>query len=129
AVIGLLATGEYQARARELGGRLHQRLSALPSSLVRQVRGRGLWAGVELAPGRPPARAVCELLLGRGVLAKDTHDTTIRIAPPLVVDGGDLDWAVEQLAAALRAPAPGAGGPPRAGQARGSRSRAREFMQ
>ncbi|HMA46867.1 MAG TPA: ornithine--oxo-acid transaminase, partial [Frankiaceae bacterium] len=93
AVIGLLAAGEYQARARELGGRLHERLGALPSSLVRQVRGRGLWAGVELAGGRPPARAVCERLLERGVLAKDTHDTTIRIAPPLVVDGGDLDWA------------------------------------
>jgi ornithine--oxo-acid transaminase len=97
AVIALLETGEFQARGRELGARLDAGLRALPSETVREVRTVGLWAGIELTPGRS-ARQVCERMLGLGVLAKDTHEHTIRLAPPLVVTEGEVDRLVEVLA-------------------------------
>ncbi|RVW05781.1 ornithine--oxo-acid transaminase [Rhodococcus xishaensis] len=101
AVVRLLETGEYQRRSRELGAYLHELLGQLPPDRVAEVRGRGLWAGVELAPGQPSARVICERLLARRVLAKDAHEGTIRIAPPLVISRDDLTWAVERLADAL----------------------------
>jgi ornithine--oxo-acid transaminase len=102
AVVDLLGTGEHQRRAAHLGRRMHERLRALPPAVVGEVRGRGLWAGIELAPGQPPAREFCERLIERGVLVKDTQATTIRLAPPLVISEPDLDWAVDQLLAVLR---------------------------
>lgn len=101
AVVKLLATGEQQARARELGDRLHAGLSALIGRGVLAVRGAGLWAGIDIDPALASGRAVCEALLERGVLAKDTHGSTIRLAPPIPVSADDLDWAVAQLAAVL----------------------------
>ena len=62
-----------------------------------EVRGRGLWAGVQLYPGGDTARARCEKLMLDGVLAKDTHETTIRLAPPLVIEQDDLDLAIDKL--------------------------------
>jgi ornithine--oxo-acid transaminase len=97
-VIAMLRTGEFQERSRTLGAHLHERLGALPSEQVRQVRGRGLWAGVEL---NGKARPVSEKLMDRGVLAKETHETTLRLAPPLVIDKTDLDWALDHLEAVL----------------------------
>ena len=99
-VIALLATGEYQDRSAKLGRHLHDRLSALPRDLVRQVRGRGLWAGIEFTS--LPGRVACERLAARGVLAKDTHGTAIRLAPPLVISEPDLDWGLDQIEAAIR---------------------------
>jgi ornithine--oxo-acid transaminase len=99
-VIAMLKTGEFQERSRRLGAHMHERLGALPSDLVRVVRGRGLWAGVELFGA---ARPVSERLMELGVLAKETHDTTLRLAPPLVVSEADLDWALDQLEIALKA--------------------------
>ena len=101
AVIGLLSTGEYQERAKLLGDRLHARLRRLVGSGVVEVRGVGLWAGIDIDPTLATGRRVCELLVARGVLAKDTHGSTIRLAPPLVVESEDLDWAVDQLEAVL----------------------------
>ncbi|HUY44507.1 MAG TPA: ornithine--oxo-acid transaminase [Streptosporangiaceae bacterium] len=101
AVIALLATGEYQERSAKLGPHLHDRLSALPRDVVRQVRGRGLWAGVEFTS--LPGRAVCERLAARGVLAKDTRGTAIRLAPPLMISEHDLDWGLDQIEAVVRA--------------------------
>jgi ornithine--oxo-acid transaminase len=98
-VIAMLATGEYQERSAKLGTRLHDRLSALPRDQVAQVRGRGLWAGVEFT--RLGGREACERLATRGVLAKDTHGTTIRLAPPLTISEPDLDWALDQIADAI----------------------------
>jgi len=98
-VIALLATGDYQNRSAKLGAHLHDRLSALPRDLVRQVRGRGLWAGIEFTS--LPGRVACERLAARGVLAKDTHGTAIRLAPPLVISEPDLDWGLDQLEAAI----------------------------
>ncbi|HEY2692791.1 MAG TPA: ornithine--oxo-acid transaminase [Streptosporangiaceae bacterium] len=94
-VIAMLATGEFQERSAKLGAHMHDRLSALPTSVVREVRGRGLWAGVEFVS--LPGREACERLAERGVLAKDTHGTTIRLAPPLTISEEDLDWALDQV--------------------------------
>ena len=65
------------------------------------VRGRGLWAGVDIDPALATGREVSEALMARGVLAKDTHGSTIRLAPPLVITEEDLDWAVDRLADAI----------------------------
>ncbi|MCU1533937.1 MAG: rocD [Glaciihabitans sp.] len=101
AVVELLATGEYQERARMLGDRLLADLRALLGHGVIAVRGAGLWAGIDIDPTLATGRRVCELLMERGVLAKDTHGSTIRFAPPIVVEAADLDWAVDQLEAVL----------------------------
>ncbi|MEO5534950.1 MAG: ornithine--oxo-acid transaminase [Pseudolysinimonas sp.] len=101
AVVDLLETGEYQARARDLGEHLRERLLALVGHGVVAVRSVGLWAGVDIDPTLGSGREVCERLMARGVLAKDTHGSTIRLAPPLVVERADLDLAVDALAAVL----------------------------
>jgi ornithine--oxo-acid transaminase len=101
-VIAMLREGEYQARAAELGDHLHQELALLADSgAVRAVRGRGLWAGVDIDPAVGTGREISERLMERGVLVKDTHGSTIRIAPPLVISKEDLDWGLEQLRAVL----------------------------
>ena len=99
AVVRMIATGEYQQRATTLGERLAELLQALPSDAVTAVRSRGLWAGIDLA--NRTGRDVCEGLLRRGILAKDAHQQTIRLAPPLVIEATDLEWAVGQLAEEL----------------------------
>jgi ornithine--oxo-acid transaminase len=104
-VVNLLRTGEIQRRSAELGARLHERLGKLVGAGVVEVRGRGLWAGVDIDPALMSGREACEKLMERGVLVKDTHGSTIRLAPPLTVEAEDLDWAVEQLAAVLDAAA------------------------
>ncbi|MEU9120221.1 ornithine--oxo-acid transaminase [Streptomyces sp. NPDC048506] len=97
-VIAILRTGELQQRAMELGEHLHSELRLLVGDgAVDAVRGRGLWAGVDINPSRGTGRAVSEQLMARGVLVKDTHGATIRIAPPLVISKEDLDWGLAQL--------------------------------
>lgn len=97
-VIAMLRTGEYQRRATELGEHLHQELNALVGGgAVTTIRGRGLWAGVDIAEGHGTGREVSKKLMERGVLVKDTHGQTIRIAPPLVISKEDLDWGLTQL--------------------------------
>jgi len=100
-VVRLLGTGVYQQRARDLGEVLHGRLGLLVGHGLVALRGRGLWAGVDVEPSLATGRRVCELLAARGVLTKDTHGSTIRFAPPLVIDHSDVEWAVDQLAAVL----------------------------
>jgi ornithine--oxo-acid transaminase len=101
AVVDLLATGEYQRRAQELSPVLEDGLRSLVGAGVVGVRVRGLWAGVDIDPALGSGRDVCAALADRGVLVKDTHGSTVRLAPPLVVERGDLEWAVGQLADAL----------------------------
>jgi len=101
AVVELLATGEMQERARMLGDRLQSGLRALIGRGVVEVRGAGLWAGVDIDPALATGREVCEALMQRGVLVKDTHGSTIRFAPPIVATADDLDFAVAQLDAVL----------------------------
>jgi ornithine--oxo-acid transaminase len=94
-VIAMLSTGEFQERSAKLGAHMHDRLMALPPAAVREVRGRGLWAGIDFTT--LSGRAASELLAERGVLAKDTHGSTIRLAPPLVISAEDLDWALDRV--------------------------------
>jgi ornithine--oxo-acid transaminase len=103
-VIAMLRTGEFQERAAELGDLLHRRLAEMTGSgRVTAVRGRGLWAGVDVDPEAGSGRAVAERLMERGVLVKETHGVTVRVAPPLVVAEEDLEWGVEQLWGVLSA--------------------------
>ncbi|QUQ67443.1 ornithine--oxo-acid transaminase [Kutzneria sp. CA-103260] len=97
AVVRLLATGEFQQRSRELGAYLHGRLNELVGHGVAEVRGRGLWAGVEIAPGGPAGRVASEALAKQGVLCKETHDTTLRVAPPLVITQEEIDRGVAAI--------------------------------
>ena len=101
AVVELLATGELQERAGALGERLQARLRTLIGHGVTAVRGAGLWAGVDIDPEFATGREVCERLVERGVLVKDTQGSTIRFAPPIVASEADIDFAIEQLAAVL----------------------------
>ncbi|WP_431775144.1 ornithine--oxo-acid transaminase [Streptomyces cucumeris] len=103
-VIAMLRTGEYQRRAAELGEHLRGELSSLSATgAVTAVRGRGLWAGVDVAPRFGSGRQVAEALMRRGVLVKDTHGSTIRIAPPLVIDKDEIDHALAQFRDVLTA--------------------------
>ncbi|NTW42108.1 MAG: ornithine--oxo-acid transaminase [Cellulomonadaceae bacterium] len=103
AVVGLLETGEFQARARDLGTHLHTRLAALvDDGLLTASRGVGLWAGIDIDPARGTGRALSERLLTRRILVKDTHGQTVRLAPPLNIERDDLDWALDELTSALR---------------------------
>jgi len=101
AVVKLLATGEYQERAKVLGEQLRLRLETLIGHGVIAVRTRGLWAGVDVDPALLTGRQMCERLVAKGVLAKDTHGSTVRLAPPIVIEAADLDWMVDQFAAVL----------------------------
>jgi ornithine--oxo-acid transaminase len=103
AVVGMLETGEFQRRATDLGVILSTRLDAMVGHGVVGVRARGLWAGVDIDPTVGTGREVCEALMARGVLAKDTHGSTIRLAPPLVITEEDLTWGLDQLAAVVSA--------------------------
>ena len=96
-VLALLSTGEPQARAAKLGDHLDRRLGEMVGPVVSAVRVRGLWAGIDFGAVVPSGRAVCEQLLERGVLAKDTHGSTIRLAPPLVIEEDDLEYALDRL--------------------------------
>uniref|UniRef100_A0AAU2JVX4 ornithine aminotransferase n=1 Tax=Streptomyces sp. NBC_00049 TaxID=2903617 RepID=A0AAU2JVX4_9ACTN len=101
-VVAMLRTGEFQQRATELGDHLHRELNLLVGGgAVTAVRGRGLWAGVDVDPSRGTGREISEKLMELGVLVKDTHGSTIRIAPPLVISKEDLDWGLDQLRSVL----------------------------
>ena len=87
--------------ADRMGGRVMASLRGLDADAVKEVRGRGLLIAVELNPEAGGARAYCERLAERGLLCKETHDHTIRIAPPLIITAAQADWIVEQFAAGL----------------------------
>ncbi len=100
-VVAMLRTGEFQERAASLGRKLEAWLRPLVGRGASAARVRGLWAGVDVADPNIAARRVCEDLLGRGVLAKDAHEHTVRLAPPIVIDEHDLEFCAEQLAHVL----------------------------
>jgi len=104
-VVEMLETGEFQKRARTLGAHLDEGLQKLIGSGVTAVRVAGLWAGVDIDPARGTGRQISEKLMERGVLVKDTHGQTIRIAPPLVIRSTEIDWALEQLRLVLESSA------------------------
>lgn len=92
----LVEEGLVESSAR-LGAYALERLQRLESPHIREVRGRGLWIGIELEPEAGGARRFCEALMAEGVLCKETHEHVIRIAPPLVITGDELDWALERV--------------------------------
>jgi ornithine--oxo-acid transaminase len=96
-VLSLLANGRLIQESAALGDGAAARLRAAAHPAVREVRQRGLWLGIELVDAALPARRASERLMERGVLARDTHETTLRIAPPLTVTAEELDWALERL--------------------------------
>ena len=100
-VVDILRRGEFQARSAELGDRLHGRLRALIGQGVIAVRGLGLWAGVDIDPAIGTGKQISMRLAERGVLVKDTHGSTLRFAPPLVITAEEIDWATGQFADVL----------------------------
>ncbi len=101
AVVEILATGDYQARALALEPALRARLDAMLGHGITGARVVGLWAGIDLDPSLGTGRGLCEALMRRGVLAKDTHGSTIRLSPPLMISEEDLIWGLDRLAEAL----------------------------
>ncbi len=106
AAIGLEAIRQmedegFATRSQELGAYLKDKLSAIQSPLIKEVRGMGLLIGLEIDPAYATARAVCESLMQRGMLCKETHETVVRFAPPLIISREEIDWAVEQISATL----------------------------
>jgi ornithine--oxo-acid transaminase len=101
AVVALLGTGEPQRQAARLEEPLRQGLEKLVGEGILEVRVHGLWAGIDLDPGLGTGRDLCEALARRGVLAKDTHGSTIRLSPPLTISEQDLQWGLDRLAEAV----------------------------
>ncbi len=100
--IQVLVRDDLAGRAARLGEAFMARLRALDSPVVREVRGRGLLIGIEIRKEAGPAKAFAKKLMQEGVLCKDTVESVLRIAPPLVIEQDDLDWAYERIAKVLR---------------------------
>ncbi len=106
AVLDLLASGEPQANGARQGAKLRAAIDAAAPAALAAVRSRGLWFGLDLHAGHGSARAACERLLAAGVLAKDTHEQTVRLAPPLTISDADTAWLAERLLETLAVGAP-----------------------
>jgi ornithine--oxo-acid transaminase len=103
AALDVLVDEKLVEKTAELGEHLKHRLQTMKTDKLKEVRVIGLWAGVQLKPEAGGARKYCYLLKDRGMLCKDTHVDTIRLAPPLVITKEQIDWAVDQLEAVLQA--------------------------
>jgi ornithine--oxo-acid transaminase len=97
----IIERDHYVARSHELGAYLMAELRHLNSPLVLDIRGSGLWIALEIDPKLATARQVCEAMMARGVLSKETHGTVVRLAPPLIITKEELDFAVKVLEASL----------------------------
>jgi ornithine--oxo-acid transaminase len=98
AALRVIVDEKLPARSAELGAYALNYLKNIRSPYVVEVRGKGLWIGMEL---NRAARPICEALKQRGVLCKETHEYVIRLAPPLIISKADLDWGLEQIRAVL----------------------------
>lgn len=99
--LDILVDEDLVLASAEKGAWLLDRLRRIESPFIHDVRGRGLFIGLEIDPARARAREVCERLMKRGLLSKETHETVVRLAPPLAVDRAALEWAVDQIEAVL----------------------------
>ncbi len=111
AAIGLEALAVLQdedliLNSKAMGERLTAGLRSLDSPLITDVRGRGLLVGIEIDPQRATARLVCEKLMECGILTKETHETVVRFAPPLIINAEQIDWAIDRLRETLADLAP-----------------------
>jgi ornithine--oxo-acid transaminase len=100
AALDVLVEEGLTERSLELGQYFIEKLREINNPLIKEIRGRGLFIGLEL---KTAARPYCEQLKERGLLCKETHETTIRFAPPLVISKEDLDWAIERIKQVLEA--------------------------
>ena len=95
--LNILVEEDLAGNSARMGAYLLEQLQRIDSPVIREVRGRGLFIGLEIDPEFASARAVCEALMERGLLSKETHETVVRLAPPLVIDKAEIDWAIEQI--------------------------------
>ena len=96
-VIEILRTNKYQDNAMKMGQYLMGKLREIKTNKIATIRGKGLWFGIDLTPAAGKARGYCETLMREGLLCKDTHEQTIRLAPPLCITKDEIDWAAERL--------------------------------
>jgi ornithine--oxo-acid transaminase len=99
--LNILVEEDLVRRSAENGDWFLAELRKIDSPLIKEVRGRGLFIGVDIDPRKAAAREVCERLMARGLLSKETHETVVRLAPPLAVDRDSLRWAADQLRTVL----------------------------
>ena len=99
--LNILVEEKLPARSAEMGDYLIGELRRIESPLIRDVRGKGLFIALDIKPELASARAVCEKLMEHGVLSKETHETVVRFAPPLVISKAEIDWAVARIREAL----------------------------
>jgi ornithine--oxo-acid transaminase len=99
--LNILVEDELPQRSAAMGAYLMDQLRALETPLIREIRGRGLFIGVEIDPALSSARRVCEMLMDRGLLSKETHETVVRLAPPLIISRQEVDWAITQITEVL----------------------------
>ena len=99
--LNILVEENLPARSAAMGKYLLDELRKIDSPLIRDIRGLGLFVGIEIDPDLATARVVCEALLERGLLSKETHETVVRLAPPLIIEKSDIDWAVTRIRGAL----------------------------
>jgi ornithine--oxo-acid transaminase len=95
--LNILVEDDLPGRSASMGNYMLEGLRSLGSPLIKSIRGLGLFVGVEIDPALGTARDVCERLMQRGVLSKETHDTVVRLAPPLTISRREIDWAIEQI--------------------------------
>ncbi len=97
----ILVEDNLSARSQQMGDYLIGKLHELDSPLISEIRGRGLFVGIDIDPALGSAREICESLMDRGLLSKETHETVVRLAPPLVIGREEIDWAVDQIGEVL----------------------------
>lgn len=95
--LNILVEEDLAGNSASMGSYLLEQLMKIDSPLIVDVRGRGLFIGLEVDPNLVSARAICEALMVRGLLSKETHETVVRLAPPLVISKEEIDWAVQQI--------------------------------
>ncbi len=101
AALDVITDERLPEKSAEMGGYFMERLRAIKTNKVKEIRGKGLLIGVEIKEEHGTARPYCEALMGLGILAKETHHQVIRFAPPLVISREEADWALERIAKVL----------------------------
>jgi len=100
--LNILVDENLADRSMEMGTYMKGELNKLDSAMIDSVRGSGLFIGIEIDPALGSAREICERLMARGLLSKETHETVVRLAPPLIITKQQIDWAVEQISSVLQ---------------------------
>jgi len=95
--LNILVEDELPARSAAMGDYLLDQLNRIDTPLIRNIRGRGLFLGIEVDPALCSARTICEMLMERGLLSKETHETVVRLAPPLIISQSEIEWAITQI--------------------------------